>query len=548
MTDQPLLSVRNLDVVFDTPQGPVRPVRDVSFDLMPGQTLAVVGESGSGKSTLVAAINGLLSDNGRVASGQVIFEGRDLVQLGEAEMQALRGQGIGLVPQDPMTNLNPIQRVGTQIGEALEIHGRTRGARTGARVVELLTMVGIPEPARRARQYPQELSCGMRQRVLIAMGLACEPRLLIADEPTSALDVTVQRVILDELSALTARLGTATIFVTHDLPLASERADEVLVLYRGDPVEQGPSRRVLQAPQHRYTADLIAAAPRIDGPIAPAFCEKGGDTVADTAADAGAATGRPLVELVQLRKTYPNKGPGRGEEFVALEGSSFAVRRGQTVSVVGESGSGKSTTAKLLLKLEDPTSGSILFEGHDIGGLRGRALMGFRRRVQPVFQNPLGALDARFTVAQSIEEPMLLHGVPRAERRRRVDELLDRVSLASTMKSRRPDEMSGGQAQRVAIARALALNPDLVVLDEAVSALDVLVQAQILDLLAELQETLGLAYLFISHDLAVVRQISHEVHVMSKGRIVESGTPERIFGAPAAAYTRELIAAVPRAM
>ena len=548
MTDQPLLSVRNLDVVFDTPQGPVRPVRDVSFDLMPGQTLAVVGESGSGKSTLVAAINGLLSDNGRVASGQVIFEGRDLVQLGEAEMQALRGQGIGLVPQDPMTNLNPIQRVGTQIGEALEIHGRTRGARTGARVVELLTMVGIPEPARRARQYPHELSGGMRQRVLIAMGLACEPRLLIADEPTSALDVTVQRVILDELSALTARLGTATIFVTHDLPLASERADEVLVLYRGDPVEQGPSRRVLQAPQHRYTADLIAAAPRIDGPIAPAFCEKGGDTVADTAADAGAATGRPLVELVQLRKTYPNKGPGRGEEFVALEGSSFAVRRGQTVSVVGESGSGKSTTAKLLLKLEDPTSGSILFEGHDIGGLRGRALMGFRRRVQPVFQNPLGALDARFTVAQSIEEPMLLHGVPRAERRRRVDELLDRVSLASTMKSRRPDEMSGGQAQRVAIARALALNPDLVVLDEAVSALDVLVQAQILDLLAELQETLGLAYLFISHDLAVVRQISHEVHVMSKGRIVESGTPERIFGAPAAAYTRELIAAVPRAM
>ena len=531
LVPQPLLSVRNLSIEFQTAQGPVRAVRDVSFDLMAGKTLAVVGESGSGKSTLVAAINGLLADNGRVAAGEVLFDGQDLAQMDEPALQRLRGQGIGLVPQDPMTNLNPIQRIGTQIGEALEIHGRTKGSATRARVVELLTMVGIPEPARRARQYPHELSGGMRQRVLIAMGLACEPKLLIADEPTSALDVTVQRVILDELADLTARLHTATIFVTHDLALASERADDVLVLYRGDPVEQGPSRDVLRAPAHRYTSDLIAAAPRIDGPLLP---------------EAPALEAqKPLLELVGLRKTYVNKGAGAGS-FVALEGSSFAIRKGQTVSVVGESGSGKSTTARLLLGLEQPTAGNILFEGHDISGLKGEAKKAFRRRVQPVFQNPLGSLDARFTVAQSIEEPMLLHNVPREERRARVDELLDRVSLPASMKQRRPDEISGGQAQRVAIARALSLNPDLVVLDEAVSALDVLVQAQILDLLAELQETLGLAYLFISHDLSVVRQISHVVHVMSKGRIVESGKPADIFNAPADPYTRALISAVPR--
>jgi peptide/nickel transport system ATP-binding protein len=530
--ETPLLSVRNLTIEFQTEQGPIQPVRNVSFDLMAGQTLAIVGESGSGKSTLVAAINGLLAENGRIAEGEVMFEGLNLTRLDETAFLGLRGQGIGLVPQDPMTNLNPIQRVGRQIGEALEIHGHTRGKATHARTVELLTMVGIPEPARRARQYPHELSGGMRQRVLIAMGLACEPKLLIADEPTSALDVTVQRVILDELAKLTARLGTATIFVTHDLSLASERADEVLVLYRGDPVEQGPSRDVLRAPSHHYTADLIAAAPRIDGPLLPEAPELNMQ--------------RPLVELVNLRKTYPHKGSGSGE-FVALEGSSFVIRKGQTVSVVGESGSGKSTTARLLLGLETPTGGNILFEGRDIGGLRGSAHMAFRRRVQPVFQNPLGALDPRFTIEQSIEEPMLLHGLPAAQRRKRVDELLDQVSLPVSMKHRRPGEISGGQAQRVAIARALSLNPDLVVLDEAVSALDVLVQAQILDLLADLQQTLGLAYLFISHDLAVVRQISHEVHVMSKGRIVESGKPADIFNAPADPYTRALISAVPRA-
>lgn len=531
----PLLQMRDVSIEFETDRGPITAVRNFNLVIEEGRKVAIVGESGSGKSTIAASINGLLAGNGRVSSGQILFQGEDIARFNSRRMRALRGAEVGLVPQDPMSNLNPLQRVGTQIAEALEVHGALDRQAIHARVVELLAMVGIPEPERRARQYPHELSGGMRQRVLIAIGLACRPKLLIADEPTSALDVTVQRIILDELQGLTDRLGTALLFITHDLALAAERADEVVVMYRGDLVEQGTAADVLAAPKHEYTRRLIAAVPTLDSEplVAPPI-------------DTGA---RPLVELVALRKTYPiPRGLFRKPDaFVAVEGSTLAIPRGQTVAIVGESGSGKSTTARMILKIEEPTSGDIIFDGANIGALTGNRLFAFRRRVQPVFQNPYGSLDARFTIRQSIEEPLILHGIgTMADRQARVDELLDQVALPRELAGRRPAEISGGQSQRVAIARALALKPDLVVLDEAVSALDVIVQAQILELLARLQRELGLTYLFITHDLAVVRLIAHQVHVMKQGEIVESGTPEAIFRSPSHPYTRELMAAVPR--
>jgi peptide/nickel transport system ATP-binding protein len=535
-TTDPVLSIRHLSVSFRSGRELVPAIRNVSIDVSEGETVAVVGESGSGKSTTAAAINRLLAENGEIVSGEIFFEGRDLTTLGEGEMISLRGAGIGLVPQDPMSNLNPLMRVGEQIAEALEVHGHTQGAATKHRVVELLDMVGIPDAAQRSRQYPHEFSGGMRQRALIAMGLACKPRLLIADEPTSALDVTVQRRILDQLDELTDKLGTAVFLITHDLALAAERADRIVVMLRGEIVEEGPSARLLAHPQHEYTKQLLAAAPsltsqRVQRPVAPA---------ADVAA--------PLVDVVNLRKEFVLRSPKPGEPttFTAVDGVSFSIPPRQTVSIVGESGSGKSTIANLVLGLEDITSGTIAFDGTDLAGLGRRQMFAFRRRVQPVFQNPYASLDPRYTVEQSIAEPMLVHRVgTKATRRARVATLLDQVALPASMAERLPHELSGGQRQRVAIARALALSPELVVLDEAVSALDVLVQAQILDLLAELQTELGLSYLFISHDLAVVRMISDQVQVMQRGRIVESGTPEEIFDNPQDEYTKELLAAIP---
>lgn len=538
-TTEPVLSIRNLSVSFRSGSTLVPAVRNVSIDVHSGETVAIVGESGSGKSTTAAAINRLLPDNGEVTGGEILFEGRELTALSEGEMITLRGAGIGLVPQDPMSNLNPLMRVGEQIAEALEVHGRAKGAEAKRRVVELLDMVGIPDAAQRARQYPHEFSGGMRQRALIAMGLACEPRLLIADEPTSALDVTVQRRILDQLDQLTEDMGTAVFLITHDLALAAERADRIVVMFQGEVVEEGPSAQLLADPQHEYTKQLLAAAPSLSSSRA------GRPAVPSTPAT---ATATPLVEVTNLRKEFVLRSPKPGEPttFTAVDGVSFAIPHRQTVSIVGESGSGKSTIANLVLGLEDITSGTITFDGTDLTTLGRRQMFAFRRRVQPVFQNPYASLDPRYSVEQSITEPMIVHRVgTKASRRDRVAELLNQVALPATMAERLPHELSGGQRQRVAIARALALSPELVVLDEAVSALDVLVQAQILDLLAELQRELGLSYLFISHDLAVVRMISDQVQVMQRGRIVENGTPEQIFDNPQHPYTKELLAAIP---
>ena len=536
-TTEPVLSISGLAVAFRTGSELVTAISDVNIDIAAGETVAIVGESGSGKSTTAAAVNRLLPENGVITAGSIRFDGRELTDLPENAMISLRGAGIGLVPQDPMSNLNPLMRVGEQIGEALEVHGHTHGDATKARVVELLEMVGIADAAQRAHQYPHEFSGGMRQRVLIAMGLACKPRLLIADEPTSALDVTVQRRILDQLDTLTDELGTAVFLITHDLALAAERADRIVVMFRGRVVEEGTSAQVLGAPQHEYTKQLLAAAPSLA-------------SRRDVLPQREAATGTPFVEIRDLRKEFALRAPKAGEPqtFTAVDGVSFEIRRGTTVSIVGESGSGKSTTANMVLGLEDATSGSILFDGLDLTTLRRKELFALRRRVQPVFQNPYASLDPRYTVEQSIAEPLRVHRIgTTASRHARVLELLEQVALPAAMAERLPHELSGGQRQRVAIARALALEPELVVLDEAVSALDVLVQAQILDLLADLQKRLGLSYLFISHDLAVVRMISDEVHVMQRGVVVESGTPERIFDDPQHPYTRELLAAIPGA-
>jgi peptide/nickel transport system ATP-binding protein len=537
MSTAPVLSISGLAVAFRTGGELVTAISDISIDVAAGETVAIVGESGSGKSTTAAAVNRLLPENGVITAGSIRFDGRELTELGENAMVSLRGAGIGLVPQDPMSNLNPLMRVGAQIGEALEVHGRTSGAETAERVVELLEMVGISDAAHRARQYPHEFSGGMRQRVLIAMGLACRPKLLIADEPTSALDVTVQRRILDQLDELTGELGTAVFLITHDLALAAERADRIVVMFRGRIVEEGTSEEVLGNPRHEYTKQLIAAAPS----LASRRDQRDRPERRDVT---------PFVEVRDLRKEFALRAPKPGEPqtFTAVDGVSLTIARGTTVSIVGESGSGKSTTANMVLGLEDATAGSILFDGIDLTGLRRRELFALRRRVQPVFQNPYASLDPRYTVAESIAEPLRVHRVGTSESRRaRVRELLEQVALPAAMGERLPHELSGGQRQRVAIARALALEPELVVLDEAVSALDVLVQAQILELLGSLQARLGLSYLFISHDLAVVRMISDEVHVMQRGVIVESGTPERLFDDPQHPYTRELLAAIPGA-
>ncbi|AGZ51033.1 ABC transporter ATP-binding protein [Mycobacterium kansasii ATCC 12478] len=531
----PLLSVEGLEVRFGADE-PV--LRGIDLTVLRGQTVAVVGESGSGKSTVAAAILGLLAPGGRIIAGRIVFDGRDLTSSDRRLMRSIRGREIGYVPQDPMTNLNPVWRVGFQVREALRAN--TSGRDVRRRAVELLGEAGMPDPGRQAHRYPHQLSGGMCQRALIAIGLAGRPRLLIADEPTSALDVTVQRQVLDHLQHLTDELGTALLLITHDLALAAERAESVVVVNRGVVAESGAAQELLRDPQHEYTRRLVAAAPsltaRRPAPNRPQLRPPGQDD--------------DIVVVSELTKTYPQvRGvPWRRAEFRAVDSVSFRLRRGSTLAVVGESGSGKSTLARMVLGLLQPTSGTVVFDGADIDGLDRARAFAFRRRVQPVFQNPYSSLDPRYSVFRSIEEPLRIHRVgDRSSRRQAVRELVDQVALPSSLLDRLPRELSGGQRQRVAIARALALRPEVLVCDEAVSALDVLVQAQILDLLAQLQADLGLTYLFISHDLAVIRQISDDVLVMRAGRAVEHATTEEVFARPRHEYTRQLLEAIPGA-
>ncbi|HKI39032.1 MAG TPA: ABC transporter ATP-binding protein [Mycobacterium sp.] len=527
----PLLSVEGLEVTFGT-EAPA--VCGVDLAVLPGQTVAVVGESGSGKSTTAAAVLGLLPPGGRITAGRVLFDGRDITGADRRELRSIRGRSIGYVPQDPMTNLNPVWKVGFQVREALRANGRE----ARRRAVELLAEAGMPDPETQAGRYPHQLSGGMCQRALIAIGLAGRPKLLIADEPTSALDVTVQRQVLDHLQQLTDELGTALLLITHDLALAAERAESVVVVHRGAVVESGAAQSILRDPQHDYTQRLVAAAPSLT---------VRSRAVARTATEPA----RDILLASELTKIYRESrgAPWRRAEFRAVDAVSFRLRRASTLAIAGGSGSGKSTLARMVLGLLQPTSGTVLFDGTRIDGtLRRDQAMAFRRRVQPVFQNPYSSLDPMYSVFRTIAEPLRIHRMgDRTQRAQTVRQLLDQVALPSSVLGRLPRELSGGQRQRVAIARALALRPELLVFDEAVSALDVLVQAQILDLLGGLQAELGLTYLFISHDLAVIRQIADDVLVMQAGRVVEQAPTEELFSRPKHEYTRQLLEAIPRA-
>ncbi len=619
----PLLKITDLEVTFTTSTGVVPAVRGANLTIYPGQTVAIVGESGSGKSTTAAAVIGLLPGTGKVTGGSIEFDGKELTKMSSKEWIELRGSGIGLVPQDPMSNLNPVLRIGTQVKEALLANNIVPRSEAGERVTELLEQAGLPDGQRRAKQYPHEFSGGMRQRVLIAIGLASRPKLLIADEPTSALDVTVQRRILDHLETLTKEMGTAVLFITHDLGLAAERAEQLVVMHRGRIVESGPALEILQHPQHPYTKRLVSAAPSLaSARIESAHARGITHTEEEFTGSAKNASSEEMIRVEHLTKEFHIRGAkGDASKLLAVDDVSFTLRRGKTLAVVGESGSGKSTAANMILHLLEPTSGKIFFDGEDTSEYTEAQLFALRRRLQAVFQNPYGSLDPMYSIYRIIEEPLKIHGygtleyaraeIKRAEatgrepepwavaaleghsesdkklreervkayaqqeverakaagrepepwavaaleghsefnpkklREARVAELLDLVALPRSAMRRYPNELSGGQRQRVAVARALALNPEVIVLDEAVSALDVLVQNQILHLLNDLQAELGLSYLFITHDLAVVRQIADDVVVMEKGRLVEANTTDALFDHPVQDYTRELIEAVP---
>ncbi|MFB6982541.1 dipeptide ABC transporter ATP-binding protein [Streptomyces scopuliridis] len=543
-----LILVEGLTVDFPAGEpggaGTVRAVDGLSFELAAGRAIGLVGESGSGKSTVASALLGLHRGTGARVGGTVRVGGTDVGAASDRELRALRGAVAAMVFQDPLSSLDPYYAVGDQIAEVYRVHTDATRRAARARAVEVLDRVGIPDAARRAGARPHEFSGGMRQRALIAMALACEPRLLIADEPTTALDVTVQAQILDLLHDLRHETGMGLLLVTHDVGVAAESVDEVLVMRHGREVERGPVAEVLGAPRDTYTRALLAAVPRVDRPLAAASSaelepEPGPESASERERE---PVGEPLLEAVGLRREFR-----RGRRTVtAVDGVSLTVHPGETLGIVGESGSGKTTLGRLLVRLLDPSAGGLRYRGTEIATASEKELRPYRRELQMVFQDPVSSLNPRRPVGESVADPLWAAGV--LDERRivaRVRELLDRVGLDPDRYDRYPHEFSGGQRQRVGIARALAAEPRLIVCDEPVSALDVTTQAQVTALLAELQRELGLALVFIAHDLAVVRQVSDRVAVMRQGRIVEQGTVEEVYGTPSEAYTRQLLAAVP---
>ena len=532
----PLLQVEDLSIALPSEAGTVHAVAGVGFTLERGRVLGVVGESGSGKSMTAKAIMGLLPDTAAV-SGSIRFQGRELLELSDREMSRLRGNRISLVSQDPLSSLTPVYTIGDQLSEAVRIHRRVSRGEGRRRAIELLRLVGIPSPERAADSFPHEFSGGMRQRVLIAMAIANDPDVIIADEPTTALDVTIQAQILDVFRTALAATDAAMILVTHDLRVVAGTADDVLVMRAGEQVEHGPVGDVFRAPSEQYTRDLLAAIPRIDGPLAAPSGGEGGVVLLAEDVHRHYEPRRSLLAPWRTRNAQPVR---------AVDGIDLRIAHGETYTLVGESGSGKTSTIREIMRLQAPTRGRLELFGQDLGTIDAAQRRGMRSRVQIVFQDPLASIDPRLPISDVLGEPLKAAGWDRARRDARVRELLALVELsAQTHAERFAGGFSGGQRQRIAIARALALEPDLVVLDEPVSALDVTVQAGILRLLGDLQRRLGLSYLFVSHDLAVVRQISHRVGVMYLGRIVEQGAAAEVLDAAAHPYTRALLSAVP---
>ena len=546
-----LLSIQDLKVSFRMGKGVLaEAVKGVSFDVPENTTVALVGESGSGKSVTAMSMLNLLPDNA-VRQGRVLWQGKDLLQASLPELQALRGKEIACVFQDPMSSLNPVLNVGQQLCEPLKRHLGLSGRQALARAEELLGEVGIPEPKRRLQSYPHEMSGGQQQRVMIAMALACEPRLLIADEPTTALDVTIQRQIIELLARLQNKHRMSVLFISHDLGLVGEIAKHVVVMRHGLIREQGATADIFERPKDDYTRALLACRPSLEGN--PARLMVIDDHIAGRQAQQVAKPkddNAPVVlEVRGLAKSFWLKQGVFGKrEFKAVQNVNFKLKKGHTLGVVGESGSGKTTMGLTLLRLHEPTGGEVIFDGKNLLKLSDSERLPMRRRIQVVFQNPYASLNPRFTIGQTLVEPMVIHQIGKdlAEREQRARTLLEKVGLDGRAFGKYPHEFSGGQRQRVAIARCLTLNPEVLVLDEAVSALDVSVQAQVLNLLRDLQDEFGLSYVFISHDLAVVRFISDEVLVMKDGQVVEQASAAEILAAPKQDYTKRLLAAIPR--
>lgn len=531
---QPLIDVRNLTVDFHSGDAVFRAVDNVSYHVMPGETLVILGESGSGKSVSSSAIMGLIdTPPGEIVAGRISCEGRDITHLTETERLSFNGSRIAMIFQDPLSHLNPVFTIGWQLVEVYTAHGKCGAGEARKRAIEVLGRVGIPDPEKRIDWYPHHFSGGQRQRIMIAMAIALDPKVLIADEPTTALDVSVQSQVLDLLKRLQREDGLAIIMITHDLEVAASMADRIIVMNKGQIVEAGDARSVFDAPSHSYTQKLMKALPDHDGHVEPV--SRGGD---------------PVLEVRNLTKVYGlpvGVAPQAGMAF-AVDDVSFTLCKGQTLGIVGESGSGKSTIARMLLRLTPTTQGQVYWHGKDVLQMDARDLLAYRRRVQMVFQDPYSSMNPRMNVFQIISEPWVIHPeiLPKPRWRARVEELLALVGLRPEHADRYPHQFSGGQRQRIAIARALACDPELIVCDEAVSALDISIQMQVVELLSDLRDKLGLSYIFITHDLPIVRNLADRILVMRSGRLVEEQATEVLFRNPLEDYTRTLLNASPK--
>lgn len=555
-----IIEVKNLTVDFNTEDGVVHAVKGISFNIPKGKTVGLVGESGSGKSITSLAIMRLIANPGKVTAGEIKFEGKDLLKASEKQMREIRGARISMIFQEPMTSLNPVLTIADQITETLMLHQNLSKEKALEKALDLLKQVGIPHAEERLYFYPHKFSGGQRQRIMIAMAIACNPDLLICDEPTTALDVTIQKQILDLLAEIQKKTNMSLLFITHDLGVVADIADEVIVMNKGEIVERNTSREIFQSPKHPYTKGLLACRPSLDEnpdrlPVLSDFMNAQGEEVMPEPRKVSPLVqkveDKVLLEVKDLRTHFPHTGGllGRVQSWTkAVDGVSFQVKKGKTLGLVGESGCGKTTLGRTIMRLIEPTDGQIVYDGQDITKLDYKTMHGIRKKMQIVFQDPYASLNPRMTIGAILMEPMQIHnlGANNDERRETAVQMLKKVGMTEAMMNRYPHEFSGGQRQRISIARALMVRPDFIVCDESVSALDVSIQAQILNLLLDLQDEMNLTYIFISHDLSVVKFISDEVAVMYAGKIVEHNTAESIYASPQHDYTKKLLSAIPR--